>query len=155
MAKRKIGYLERVNELTGEITVSKSLWTNKYTESFIMLRTTDGLDWFYDLGKNEKSLIVMLHNWSEPTNMRISLAGWQRDEICKKLCVNRRQISLILKRLVDKDCIKRISQNDFMVNPAHAFKCSASQVRDRISIYEQLNKKPNEAVNSDFGNYST
>ena len=155
MAKRKIGYLERVNELTGEITVSKSLWTNKYTESFIMLRTTDGLDWFYELGKNEKSLIVMLHNWSEPTNMRISLSGWQRAEVCAKLGVNRRQISLILRRLVDKDCIKRISQNDFMVNPAHAFKCSASQVRDRISIYEQLNKKSNETIISDFSDYST
>jgi len=141
MAKRKIGYLERVNELTGEITVSKSLWTNKYTESFIMLRTTDGMDWFYDLGKNEKSLVMMLHNWSEPTNMRISLSGWQREEICLKLKINRRQISLILKRLVDLDCIKRINQNDFMVNPAHAFKCSASAVRDRISIYQQLKSK--------------
>lgn len=138
MPKRKIGHLEYHNELTGEVTLSRSVWTNKYTETFIMLRTTDGLDWFYELGKNEKSLIVMLHNWSEPTNMRLSLAGWQRDEICNKLGVNRRQISLILKRLVEKDCIKRISQNDFMVNPAHAFKCSASQVRERMTIYKEL-----------------
>ena len=141
MPRRKIGELETVNHLTGEVTRHKSLWTNKYTESFIMLRTTDGMDWFYDLGKNEKSLILMLHNWSEPTNMRVSLSGWQREEICLKLKVNRRQISLILKRLVDLNCIKRINQNDFMVNPAHAFKCSASQVRDRISIYEQLKTK--------------
>jgi hypothetical protein len=141
MPKRKIGHLEHHNELTGEITVSRSVWTNKYTESFIMLRTTDGLDWFYDLGKNEKSLVIMLHNWSEPTNMRVSLAGWQREEVCKKLCINRRQISLVLKRLVERDCIKRINQNDFMVNPAHAFKCSASQVRDRIEIYKQLKTK--------------
>jgi len=138
MSKRRIGHLEHHNELTGEVTVSKSLWTNKYTESFIMVRTTDGLDWFYSLGKNEKSLILMLHNWSEATNMRISLSGWQRDEICEKLRIERRQISLVLKRLIEKDCLKRLGQNDFMVNPAHAFKCSASQVRERINIYKTL-----------------
>lgn len=138
MSRRKIGYLERVNELTGELTISKSIWTNKYTESFIMLRTTDTLDWFFPLGKNEKSLILMLHNWSEPTNMRISLSGWQREEIILKLGVQRRHLSILLKSLVDNNCIKRISQNDFMVNPAHAFKCSASQVRERIEIYNKL-----------------
>lgn len=141
MPRRKIGELESVNELTGELRVHRSLWTNKYTESFIMLRTTDGLDWFFRLGKNEKSLIIMLHNWSDPTNMRVSLSGWQREEICSKLGVNKRQISLILRRLVEFDCIKRINQNDFMVNPEHAFKCSASQVRERISIYKKLKSK--------------
>lgn len=141
MAKRKIGELESLDYLTGEVKVHRSLWTNKYTESFIMLRTTNGLDWFFELGKNEKSLIVMLHNWSEPTNMRVSLSGWQRDEICLKLGINRRQISLVLKRLIDKDCIKRINQNDFIVNPSHAFKCSASQVRDRIGVYMAVKSK--------------
>ena len=138
MPKRKIGELEFHNELTGEITKHRSLWTNKYTESFIMLRTTDTLDWMFKLGKNEMKLAIMLHDWSEPTNMRISLSGWQRDFICDKLKIERRQISLILKRLVEQGCIKRISQNDFMVNPAHAFKCSASQVRERIEIYKSL-----------------
>jgi len=138
MAKRKVGEFLQVNENTGEVTKHTSLWSNKYTESFIMIRTTDGLDWYFPLSKNEKSLILMLHDWSEPTNMRLSLSGWQRDEVCKKLKINRRQISLLLRSLVDKDCIKRISQNDFLVNPAHGFKCSASQVRDRIEIYKNL-----------------
>lgn len=141
MSKRKIGELESLDYLTGEVKVHRSLWTNKYTESFIMLRTTNGLDWFFELGKNEKSLIVMLHNWSEPTNMRVSLSGWQRDEICLKLGINRRQISLVLKRLIDKDCIKRVNQNDFIVNPAHAFKCSASLVKDRIGVYMAIKSK--------------
>lgn len=138
MPRKKIGYIERVNDLTGELTKSVSWYSNKYTEKFIMIRTTDTLDWFYPLGKNEKSLILMLHDWSEPTNMRISLAGWQREQIIEKLGIKRRQISILLKSLVDAGCIKRISQNDFMVNPAHAFKCSASQVREKIEIYKKL-----------------
>ena len=140
MPRKKIGYIERVNELTGELTKSVSWYSNKYTEKFIMVRTTDSLDWFYPLGKNEKSLILMLHDWSEPSNMRVSLAGWQRDEIIIKLGVKRRQISILLKNLVDADCIKRLGQNDFMVNPSHVFKCSASQVRDRIEIYKNISK---------------
>lgn len=138
MTRRKIGYVERLNELTGELTKSTSIWTNKYTESFLMLRMTDGLDWAFELGANEIKVMLLLHHWSEPTNMRISLSGWQREEICTKLNIQRRQISLILRRLIERDCIKRISQNDFMVNPAHAFKCSANQVRDRIEIYKSI-----------------
>ena len=141
MAKRKIGHLERLDELTGELTISRSFWTNKYTESFIMIRTTEGLEWFHKLGNNEKSLVLMLHIWSDPTNMRLSISGWQRDEICETLKVNRRQISLILRRLIEKDCIKRINQNDFLVNPAHMFKCSASKVREMMREYEQVKSK--------------
>lgn len=140
MGRAKIGEFQIENHLTGEYS-HKSYYINRYTEKFIMVRTTDGLDWFFELGKNEKSLVLMLHNWSEPTNMRISLSGWQRDEICSKLDINRRQISLVLKRLIEKNCIKRINQNDFIVNPAHAFKCEAKQVKDRIPIYDSVVSK--------------
>ena len=141
MPRRKIGELESINELTGELRVHRSLWTNKYTESFFMLRTTDDLDWLDNLSANEIKLIMKLHKWSDSTTMRISISGFQRDEICKKIKIKRRQISILLRRLIDKDCIRRISQNDFMVNPAHAFKCSASQVRERMAIYEKLKTK--------------
>jgi hypothetical protein len=141
MARRKIAYVERVNELTGEITVAKSLWTNRYNESFIMVRTTDGLDWFFSLGKNEKSVVLMLHTWSEPTNMRVSVAGWQREELCLKLGIDKRQLSVLLRRLVLADCIRRLGQNDFLVNPAHCFKCSSSDVRERIKIYLETKSK--------------
>ena len=138
MPRKKIGYIERVNELTGELTKSVSWYSNKYTEKFIMVRTTDSLDWFYPLGKNEKSLILMLHDWSNAENMRLSLQTWQRDKICDKLNVGRRQISLLLKSLENADCIKRLSQNDFMVNPAHANKCGTKEWRKRTLEYNSI-----------------
>lgn len=138
MPRKKIGYVERVDELTGEITKSVSWYSNKFTESFVMLRTTDGLDWFLRLSKNEKSLIVLMHNWADPKTGRISLQGWQREEVCIKLGINRRNISVILHSLCVLDCLVRISQNDFMVNPAHMFKCSANEVRERIEKYKSL-----------------
>lgn len=138
MPRKKIGYVESVNELTGEITKSVSWYSNKFTESFVMLRTTEGLDWFLRLSKNEKSLVVLIHSWSDPKTGRISLQGWQREHICEKLSINRRNISIILQSLCKQDCLKRISQNDFIVNPAHIFKCSSNELRERIEKYKSL-----------------
>lgn len=138
MPRKKIGYVERVNELTGELTKSVSWYSNKFTESFIMLRTTDGLDWYLKLSNNEKNLIVLMHNWADPKTGRISLQGWQREQICEKIGIKKRSISVILHYLAQKDCLIRIAQNDFMLNPAHMFKCSTNEIRDKIEKYKSL-----------------
>lgn len=138
MSKKKVGEFEYVDKTTGEVIQHIDKIYTTYSETFIMIRTTDGLDWFYPLGKNEKSLILMLHDWSNATNMRLSLQKWQRDMICEKLSVGRRQISLLLKSLENENCIKRLSQNDFMVNPAHANKCGTKEWRKRILEYNSI-----------------
>jgi hypothetical protein len=138
MRGKNIGRIDYVDSKTGENLGSVNKVYTKLNESFIMVRTTNGLDWYFPLSKNEKSLILMLHDWSDATTMRLSLAGWQREYICKTLCVERRMVSILLKGLEDKDCIKRLSQNDFMVNPAHAFKCSTTLVRNMIKEYESI-----------------
>lgn len=140
MRGKKIGTINYVDNKTGEHLGSVSKIYTKDNESFIMVRTTDNLSWYFPLSKNEKSLILMLHDWSDPNTMRLSLAAWQREYICKTLSVERRMLSLLLKGLQEHDCIKRLSQNDFMVNPAHAFKCSTGEVRKRIEQYNNLKK---------------
>jgi hypothetical protein len=136
MSSKKVGEIIYVDNATGEILQTVDKVYGRVIESFIMLRTTDGLDWFYPLGKNEKSLILMMHEWSNPQNMRLSLQAWQRDMICEKLQVGRRQISLLLKSLEKQNCIKRLSQNDFICNPEHA---SKRAVRDWRSIIKEYN----------------
>lgn len=141
MRGKRIDRIKTVDSNTGEILGSVDRIYTKIHESFIMVRTTNGLDWYFPLSKNEKSLILMLHDWSDATTMRLSLSGWQREYICKTLCVERRMVSILLKGLEDKDCIKRLSQNDFMVNPAHAFKCSTTLVHSMIKQYELIKSK--------------
>ena len=141
MSKKNVGHFEFIDKGTGEVLQHIDKIYTTYSETFIMIRTTEGLDWFYPLGKNEKSLILMLHDWSNADNMRLSLQTWQRDMICDKLRVGRRQISLLLKSLENSNCIKRLSQNDFMVNPAHANKCGTKEWRKRIMEYNLVNRK--------------
>jgi len=141
MRGKNIGNFRDVDKSTGEIIRDVDRIYTKLNETFIMVRTTNGLDWYFPLSKNEKSLILMLHDWSDATTMRLSLSAWQRDYICNTLSIERRMVSILLKGLEEKDCIKRLSQNDFMVNPAHAFKCSTLLVRKRIEEYKLINNK--------------
>lgn len=140
MSKKKVGEFEYVDVSTGEVLKHIDKIYTTYSETFIMVRTTDSLDWYYPLGKNEKSLVLMLHDWSNADNMRLSLQTWQRDMICAKLGIGRRQISLLLKSLEKSDCIKRLGQNDFIVNPAHANKCGTKEWRKRINEYNLIDK---------------
>lgn len=135
---RNVGRIDYIDSRTNEVLGSVSKVYTKEKESFIMVRTTDGLAWYFPLSKNEKSLILLLHDWSDPATMRLSLSAWQREYICSMLAVERRMVSILLKGLQERDCIKRLSQNDFMVNPAHAFKCSTTEVRKRIDEYNNL-----------------
>lgn len=138
MSSKKVGEFVYIDHDTREVLQTVDKIYGKVIEKFIMVRTTDGLDWFYPLGKNEKSLILMLHDWSNHENMRLSLQAWQRDVICEKLNVGRRQISLLLKSLEDNNCIKRLSQNDFVVNPEHASKKAVKDWRNQIKQYNSL-----------------
>lgn len=138
MSSKNIGRVVYVDHDTQEVLQTVDKIYGKVIEKFIMVRTTDGLDWFYPLGKNEKSLILMLHDWSNPENMRLSLQVWQRDMICEKLNVGRRQISILLKSLEEQNCIKRLSQNDFICNPEHASKRAVKDWRMIIKQYNSL-----------------
>ena len=136
MSGKQVTRIQDIDKKTGEVlSVTDRVYT-KVKETFIMIRTTDSLDWYYPLSKNEKSLVMMLHDWADMDNMRVSLSAWQRDFICEKLCVERRMVSVLLKGLETSDCIVRLSQNDFMVNPSHAFKCSTLKLQKMILEYE-------------------
>jgi hypothetical protein len=136
MAKTKIKEVSRENHLTGEVTVHYSLYANKYTESFIMVRTTLGKDWFYALSNNEKNLLMMMWDWSSHEDMSVYLGTIRRKEVCTILCIGKRQITAILSSLCANDYVKRIGRDDFLVNPQFMFKCSVGQIRDKIKKYE-------------------
>lgn len=141
MSKKQIREITLVDVSTGEVLSQKTTYSNKYTESFIMLRTTNGLDWYFTLTNNEKGLVLMLHDWANHLNMRLSLASWQREMVIEKLGVKRRMVSILIRGLERKDCLLRLGQNDFMLNPEHAFKCSTGEVKTKIGEYRELKAK--------------
>ena len=141
MAKKQIREVTIVDVNTGEEVNRKVMYSEKYTESFIMLRTTIGIDWYFELTNNEKNLVLMLHDWANHLNMRLSLSGWQREMIIEKLGIKRRMLSILIRGLESKDCLLRLGQNDFMLNPEHAFKCSTGEVKTKIGEYREIKAK--------------
>lgn len=141
MGSKQIKEITVVDEMSGEVLSRKALYSTKFSESFIMVRTTEGLDWLFGLTANECKLILLLHQWSEASNGRISIAAWQKEFIVDKLKIKANMISLILRGLSAKGCLLKIGNNDYVVNPAHVFKCSTSEVRERIREYEHLKSK--------------
>lgn len=137
MAKRKVNEFSRVNELTGEIREHYSYYSDKFTESFIMIRTTVGKEWFYALSNNEKNLLMMMWDWSSHEDMSVYLGSVRRKEVCTILSIGKRQITSIISSLCAKDYIKRIGRDDFLVNPSYMFKCSVGKVREKIKKYQE------------------
>ena len=137
MAKQRIKEVSRENHLTGEVVEHYSLYANKYTESFIMIRTTIGKEWFYALSNNEKNLLMMMWDWSSHEDMSVYLGTVRRKEVCTILNIGKRQITSIISSLCANDYIKRIGRDDFLVNPQFMFKCSVGKIRENIKKYEE------------------
>ena len=140
-SRKQISEVSIVDQLSGEIIQSRAVYSSKFSESFIMVRTTDGLDWLWGLSGNEVKLILLMHQWAEPEKGRISLAAYQRELVCKHLGIAQRSIAGLLRELEAKDCVVKLGNNDYVVNPAHVFKCSTAEVRNRIREYEYLKTK--------------
>lgn len=145
MAK-KIGEYKTKNELTGETRSHYTVLADTHREGFIMVRTTDGLEWYYALSNNEKNLLIMLWNWSN-VDMEVFLGSVRRATVCSALNIGRRQISVLLGSLCENGYIKRLGRDDFLVNPSLMFKCAVKDVRKKIKIYEEYVVKHK---NSDF-----
>ena len=137
MGKRKIYSGELIDTTTGEVLKSRSYYADKYTESFLMIRTTEGQEWFYKLSNNEKNLLMMLWNWCSYDNMSVYLGTVRRKEVGLILSIGSRQITAILSSLCSNNYIKRIGRDDFLVNPAFMFKCSVGKIREKIKKYEE------------------
>lgn len=137
MGKRKIYSGELIDTTTGEVILSRSYYADKYTESFLMIRTTEGQEWFYKLSNNEKNLLMMLWNWCSYDNMSVYLGTVRRKEVGLVLGIGSRQITAVLASLCAGNYIRRIGRDDFLINPAYMFKCSVGKVREKIKIYEE------------------
>ena len=138
MAKRRICERTSVDSISGEVLSSVSTWINKSSESFVMIRTTNGLKWYYSLSKNEKTLVLIMHEKSDSNTMVISFTQQIRKLICDTIGIKKRMLSILLSSLEGNDCFIRLSQNDFLMKPEHMFKCSTNELKKRIFYYKNV-----------------
>ena len=96
------------------------------------------MNWYYSLSKNEKTLVLIMHEKSDSNTMVISFTQQIRESICDIIGIEKRMLSILLSNLCEKDCFIRLSQNDFLMNPEHMFKCSTNELKKRIFYYKNV-----------------
>ena len=128
-----------VDTLTGEIlsdTIT-SVYRNKSTEKFSYYTTTNGLEWALPF-KSHLLLLMALNEYSDKDGV-VSLSPHIRGKICKFFgWDNLNTLSNALGALVKLDGIRRISQDDFMINPETVFRGGTSAKADKQNKYNSL-----------------
>ena len=142
MSKNKKVFSSRhivTDTLTGEVISDKSgvTYVNKQSESFGMYTTTNGLEWAKPL-KSYFLFLVVLNEYSDNSGV-VRLTTHLRRSICAFFeFKNERSITTILGILVELGVIKRISNNDFVINPETVYKGSILDKKERTEKYNKL-----------------
>lgn len=127
---RKIYHQEFVDENTGEITRSNSVYIGKGYENFGMFRTTD-CDWIYSLSGDELKLLMLLYVKSDYGGV-VVLSKRLRDEICELNDYSGRTFSRLLNGLVEKDVLKMLGRFEFAISPSTFFKGASKDLKNKI-----------------------
>ena len=142
MSKSKKVFSSRhiiTDTLTGEVISDKSgvTYVNKQSESFGMYTTTNGLEWAKEL-KSYFLFLVVLNEYSDNSGV-VRLTTHLRKSICEFFDFkNERSITTILGILVKSGVVKRISNNDFVINPETVYKGSVLDKKEKIEKYNKL-----------------
>lgn len=124
---------------TGEILDDKSSMTylNKESDYFAMYSTTNGLDWAKPF-KGYLLFLMVLNQYADNSGY-LCLSTYRRKEINKFFgWENNRSITNAIIFLVKNNGLKRISNNDFMINPETVYKGSSTTKQDKIKQYSSI-----------------
>lgn len=138
MAKRRI-VRETVHTdyTTGEIRTSTKVYSGSGSkESFLMLRTTYGLD-FLDTFKNILQLKILLMLAKDVTDGVVRIDRITLDKYSKDLKKSIAYIRKIIKFLADNNFIKRYSRGVYMINPEYIHK-GTSDLHLKIEEYNDI-----------------
>jgi len=142
MANNKIQYKQRKLEIdvpSGEILSDTIFATygNKVIEKFRYYTTTNGLEWALPF-KSHLLLLMALNQYSDVDGI-ISLSPYKRDVICTFFgWNNKNSLSNALNVLIKLNGIKRINQDDFMINPETVFGGSTNTKAEKQNKYNLL-----------------
>lgn len=142
MANNRILFRNRRLEIdvpTGEIlsdTIVAS-YGKRTAEQFGYYTTTNGLEWALPF-KSHLLLLMVLNQYSDKEGV-VSLSPHKRDMICKFFnWDNSNTLSNALGVLIRLDGIRRLSQDDFMINPETVFRGSTDKKSEKQNKYNSL-----------------
>ena len=123
-----------VNEVTGEIREFTD------SETFVMLRTTDGCSWKVGLNASEYTMwITAAESMTKDGYFWVSKAARMR--ISKVTGLSERTIFDSLKSLSDKNIIVKVGAGEYLMNPEVAFKFPVRYMGEKIAEYYSIKNK--------------
>ncbi len=142
--RNKRVYTSRVQSVdfsTGEVLsdTNTSVVVSRHNEQFAMYSTTDGLDWAKPF-KSYLLLMMLLNIYADRDNV-VSLSVRKRKKICDFFGWSSVvSLSNALGVLISLDGLRRISQNDFMLNPNMFYRGSVLSKASKVEMFNSLVK---------------
>jgi hypothetical protein len=136
MKKRVIHEQQIVDIETGEVKIITSSTLRGNDESFIMGRTTAGLTWMKGMSILELQMImVFVHNKNRKDNL-VVMPKSVLEDVCVEFEVAYKTLTNTLNRMRQRDVIKQVKKNVYMVNPLTFYSGGTNNWKN---MYEEYN----------------
>jgi hypothetical protein len=133
--------IQTVDRETGEVIIETEVSIRKYYEKFFSCRATDGIKWINNFDYHELRMMMLLNKFEELNGHVIMLSVFARDEICEFFGFTVRHVYRILNRLIEKHAMIRLTDNQYLMNPAYFYKGSSKELSRRIKQFYALYNK--------------
>jgi len=138
-SKRVYTAVERTRDSVGNVVEQRehSFSVNKTQESFIMITTTDGVDWIAPI-RNHFAFLVCLFSYADKHGI-VSLTPLRKSKLQALFkWKNKVQVDNALGVLLEYDCIKRIGRGDYIVNPDTIFSGGTITKAEKSNLYNSI-----------------
>jgi hypothetical protein len=118
MTRKTIYTRERIDVETGELVLDINVTAAKNNETFMFARTTDGISWVKNF-KNLQDVLVLVYmvEFEEIRSGVVIFTGTQIKSCSEFYGVSEKTIRNSISSLINTGFIKRISCNNFVINP--------------------------------------
>ena len=138
MPKRIVRETNYIDYTTGEIKANIKVYSGStFRESFLMLRTTKGLD-FLDRFRNVLQLKVLLTLSQDVIDGVVRIDNVSLTKYSKDLKASIPYLRKIIRFLMDNDFVKRQQRGIYMINPTYIHKGNTGNLHERIKEFEDL-----------------
>lgn len=126
--KRKIFEQQIIDLETGVVTSVTQVTVSKFCETFIMGRTTDGMEWLNLFSGDEIKLLIILTEMQDIKTRIVHFTPVNRHYAEKMMSLKSNSLSKMIKRLEDKQALIRQSRTELILNPTYFYKGSSKEV---------------------------
>lgn len=139
MNKKVYTSTDTVKDINGNVVDQKirNIVVNKEQEKFIMVTTTNGMDWVHPV-RNYLAFLIYLSTISDNNGM-VALTPYRKAEIQVFFkWKNKVQVDNALGVLLKNDCIKRVGRGDYIINPDTVFQGGTIKKVEKLNLYKSI-----------------